>query len=197
MTPTSFFVAAALLIAPGAACAQSSSRPADPQAIYLDQANKKNPVDVCVSHKPDEKIVGNARELGILLLNGNLAFPQQFQTYYEGLLNAPDAAKLRSELILDLHCIDPVDVLLNVATGEFRIDTWKIQVTNALFRLKDRGDADTIGGIEKQLGDTLPKDDLESFCAHFNRLGRIADIPYRAVLTDGVIKIGAVAAPAK
>jgi hypothetical protein len=197
MKPTGRLVTLFLLIGTAAAVAQSSSRPADPQAIYLDEANKKAPVDICVSHKPDEKIVGNARELGILLLNGNLAFPQQFQTYYEGLLNVPDATKLRSELILDLHCIDPIDVLLNVETGEFRIDTWRIQVTNALFRLKDHGDTDTIGGIEKQLADTLPKDDLESFCAHFNRLGKIADIPYRAVLTDGVIKIGTVAPPPK
>jgi hypothetical protein len=197
MTPTSFVVAAALLIGSGAAFAQSSSRAADPQAIILDPANKKAPVDVCVGHKPDERIVGSARELGILLLNGNLAFPQQFQTYYEGLLKLPDATKMRSELILDLHCIDPIDVLLNVDTGEFRIDTWRIQVTSALFRLKDRGEADTIGGIEKQIADTLPKDDLESFCAHFNRLGRIADIPYRAVLTDGVIKISPTSSPPK
>lgn len=199
MTPTGLILAAVLLL--GCSAAASAQAPApvpapaqNSPAVAADQAPKP-PADVCANRKPDPTVAVNARELGIELLNGNLAFPQQFQTYYDGLLNVPDGSKKRLAFLLELHCIDQLDVLLNVETGEFRIDTWKIQATAALVRLKDHADTETVAAVEKQVTELLAKDDYEAYCAHFNRLGRVAEIPFQASIVEGAIKIAAAPLP--
>jgi hypothetical protein len=95
--------------------------------------------DVCIQHKPDPTIDARAKDLALLLLDGQPTFLTDWNDYVMALRKSADAQNKENELAVDMHCKDPQDFTLNVsADGHLRgyaVDTWRIAVNNSVLML--------------------------------------------------------------
>jgi hypothetical protein len=151
--------------------------------------------DVCIQHKPDPTIDARAKDLALLLLDGQPRFLKEWNEYVEEVRkDKTTAAAKEAELAVDMHCKDPQDVTLDITPDgrlhNYSVDTWRIAVNNSVLLLAGSTDVSkTLADINTSL-QGIPAKSRDLFIADFNRDNEFANLSFFALRRpDGSILI--------